>query len=113
MSGIQQFLFTHGTQTSQTFEAESLESTTTNFVVPTGVTSINIMAVGGGGGGSAGGTNADGGCGGGLVWTDGVSVTPGETLIIGVGTGGHGHRRVYQGVDNNGNQQWCDYDDCS
>ena len=112
MSGIQQFLFTHGTQTSQTFEALSLESTTTNFVVPVGITSISIYAVGGGGGGSSGGTNADGGCGGGLVWTDGVSVTPGETLIIGVGTGGHGQRRVYQGVDQYGNAQWCDYNDC-
>ena len=112
MSGVQQLLFTDGAQQSQIFEAESLESTTTNFVVPTGVTSINIMAVGGGGGGSAGGTNADGGCGGGLVWTDGVSVTPGETLIIGVGTGGHGHRRVYQGVDQWGTAQYCDYNDC-
>ena len=113
MSGIQQFLFTHGTQTSQTFEASSLESTTTNFVVPFGVTSISIYAVGGGGGGSAGGTSGNGGCGGGLVWTDDVPVTPGETLIVGVGTGGHGHRRVYQGVDQWGTAQYCDYDDCS
>tara|TARA_B100000287_G_scaffold428434_1_gene479846 strand:+ start:618 stop:3221 length:2604 start_codon:yes stop_codon:yes gene_type:complete len=113
MSGLQQLLFTDGAQQSQTFEVLSLESTTTNFVVPAGVTSINIMAVGGGGGGSAGGTNADGGCGGGLVWTDDVPVTPGETLIVGVGTGGHGHRRVYQGIDNNGIPQYCAYDDCS
>ena len=90
MSGIQQFLFTHGTQTSQTFEALSLESTTTNFVVPVGITSISIYAVGGGGGGSSGGTNADGGCGGGLVWTDGVSVTPGEILEVCAGPGGPG-----------------------
>ena len=113
MSGIQQFLFTHGSQTSQTFEALSLESTTTNFVVPVGVTSISIYAVGGGGGGSIGGTGGDGGNGGGLVWTDGVPVTPGETLIVGVGTGGHGQRRVYQGIDQYGNQKWCGYDDCS
>ena len=112
MSGLQQFLFTHGSQTSQTFEAESLESTTTNFVVPVGITSISIYAVGGGGGGSAGGTNADGGNGGGLVWTDGVPVTPGETLIVGVGTGGHGHLTVYQGTDNNGQAQYCAHNDC-
>ena len=112
MSGVQQLLFTDGAQQAEIFEALPTAGATTDFVVPVGVTSINIMAVGGGGGGSAGGTNADGGCGGGLVWTDGVSVTPGETLIIGVGTGGHGHRRVYQGVDQWGTAQYCDYNDC-
>ena len=30
------------------------------------------------------------------VWTDGVTVTPGETLIVGVGTGGHPQRVVVQ-----------------
>tara|TARA_Y200000002_G_scaffold210100_1_gene173312 strand:+ start:962 stop:3637 length:2676 start_codon:yes stop_codon:yes gene_type:complete len=113
MSGIQQFLLTHGSQQSETFEALPTAGATTDFVVPVGVTSISIYAVGGGGGGSIGGSYGSGACGGGLVWTDGVSVTPGETLIVGVGTGGHGQRRVYQGIDQYGNAQWCDYDDCN
>ena len=113
MSGIQQFLFTHGTQTSETFEALPTAGATTDFVVPVGVTSVSIYAVGGGGGGGIGGSYGGGACGGGLVWTDGVSVTPGETLIVGVGTGGHGQRRVYQGVDQYGVAQYCDYDDCN
>ena len=92
MSGIQQFLLTHGDQQSETFEALPTAGATTNFVVPVGVTSISVYAVGGGGGGAY-----DGGGGGGLVWTDGVTVTPGETLIVGVGTGGHPQRVVVGG----------------
>ena len=89
MSGIQQFLFTHGTQTSETFEALTTPGATTNFVVPVGVTSISVYAVGGGAG--SGYQDSQGaGSGGGTVWTDGVPVTPGETLIVGVGTGGYG-----------------------
>jgi len=113
MSGVQQLLFTDGAQQSEIFEALPTAGATTDFVVPVGVTSISIYAVGGGGGGSIGGSYGNGACGGGLVWTDGVSVTPGETLIVGVGTGGHGQRRVYQGVDQYGVAQYCDYDDCN
>ena len=92
MSGVQQLLFTHGAQQSETFEALPTAGATTNFVVPVGVTSISVYAVGGGGGGGF-----QGGAGGGLVWTDGVPVTAGETLIVGVGTGGHPQRLVVGG----------------
>ena len=92
MSGIQQFLLTHGTQQSETFEALPTAGATTDFIVPVGVTSISVYAVGGGGGGGSAG-----GGGGGTVWTDGVTVTPGETLIIGVGTDGHPQRMVVGG----------------
>ena len=98
---IVQQLLVHGVQqTHITFEASTVGATT-DFVVPAGVTNINIMAVGGGGGGSVGGSSSDGGCGGGLVWTDGVSVTPGEILEVCAGPGGPG-------------QQWnsVDYNDC-
>ena len=87
MSGVQQLLFTDGAQQSETFEALTTPGATTNFVVPVGVTSISVYAVGGGGGGGWGSYQGPG-AGGGIVWTDGVPVTPGETLIVGVGTGG-------------------------
>ena len=98
MSGLQQFLFTHGSQTSETFEALTTPGATTNFVVPVGVTSISVYAVGGGGGGGWGNYQGPG-AGGGIVWTDGVPVTPGETLIVGVGTGG-----LFGTADYGGNQ---------
>ena len=88
MAIIQQLLIHGVQQTHITFEASTVGATT-NFVVPTGVTNISIMAVGGGGGGSTSNGNS-GACGGGLVWTDDVSVTPGETLVVCVGPGGVG-----------------------
>ena len=98
MSGVQQLLFTDGAQQSETFEALTTPGATTNFVVPVGVTSISVYAVGGGGGGGWGSYQGPG-AGGGIVWTDGVPVTPGETLIVGVGTGG-----LFGTADYGGNQ---------
>jgi hypothetical protein len=64
-----------------------------NFVVPTGVTSISAVCIGGGGGGGARGSNTDepgaGGGGGALAYAT-LSVTPGETLTVTVGAGGNG-----------------------
>ena len=60
------------------------------WVVPTGVTSIDILVVGAGGaGGAANGYNAGGGGGGGQVevFTN-EPVTPGESVSVNVGTGG-------------------------
>ena len=96
MAIIQQLLIHGVQQTHITFEASTVGATT-NFVVPTGVTNINIMAVGGGSGGSVGGSSSNGGCGGGLVWTDDVPVTPGETLVVCVGPGGPG--QIWNSVD--------------
>lgn len=66
---------------------------TFNFVVPNGVTSISAVCVGGGGGGA--GTDVSsisggGGGGGALAYQTTISVTPGETLSITIGSGGVG-----------------------
>ena len=58
-----------------------------SFIVPPGFTEVSIVSVGGG----AGAGNGYGGAGGGLVWSDNVSVTPGEVLDINVGAGGTGY----------------------
>ena len=62
------------------------------WVVPPGITQINVLTTGGGGGGGAtSGTNGPGGPGG-VVTTNGWPVTPGHTLSIVVGGGGGGGR---------------------
>lgn len=58
------------------------------FIVPSGVTSISMLAVGAGGGSASYLGPGGGGAGGGLSYTNNVSVTPGETLDIFVGAGG-------------------------
>lgn len=65
-----------------------------SWTVPTGVTEISAVCVGGGGGGGGcnGGTDGNGsagGGGGGLAYGT-FAVTPGETLTIRVGSGGTG-----------------------
>ena len=54
--------------------------------VPNGVTSICAVCVGGGSGGAYSWSN-DGAGGAGLAWGNGITVTPGEILEIGVGLG--------------------------
>ena len=56
------------------------------WTVPAGVTSICAVAVGGGSHGAYT-WSADGGGGGGLAWMNNISVTAGETFIVGVGLG--------------------------
>jgi N-acetylneuraminic acid mutarotase len=59
------------------------------FVVPSGVTSIEVKIWSGGGGGGAGGSAAAGGAGGGSGYVNAeIPVTPGESLTIYVGGGG-------------------------
>jgi len=58
-----------------------------SWTAPAGVTSISVLAVGGGGGG--GGYNASVAAGGGLGYTNNLSVTPGTTYNIQVGDGGY------------------------
>jgi len=61
------------------------------FTVPTGVTAIEVVAVGGGGGGGGGAdVVAGGGGGGGQVVQRQVNVTPGTTYNVSIGAGGHG-----------------------
>tara|TARA_X000001036_G_scaffold300047_1_gene279184 strand:- start:345 stop:2003 length:1659 start_codon:yes stop_codon:yes gene_type:complete len=60
---------------------------THQWTVPTGVTAISVVCVGGGG---AGETNHDGGSGGGggLAYKNNISVTAGQTVTVKVGGGG-------------------------
>ena len=61
------------------------------FTVPTGITAVEVVAVGGGGGGGGGAdVIAGGGGGGGQVVQRQVPVTPGQTYNISIGAGGHG-----------------------
>lgn len=52
------------------------------FVVPAGVTSICVVAIGGGGPRSYDGTDYSGGGGGGLAYANAIAVTPGESLEV-------------------------------
>ena len=56
------------------------------FTPPTGVTSVEALVVAGGGAG--GYDHGGGGGGGGLVYNDALTVVPGQTYTINVGTGG-------------------------
>lgn len=65
-----------------------------NFVVPSGVTTLKVALVGGGGGGGGGSQatcgSPGGGGGGGQLTVFCYAVTPGETLTLTVGAGGLG-----------------------
>ena len=60
--------------------------------VPSGITSITAVCIGGGGGGHAGNNQNQGAGGGGgaLRWINGMPVVPGETLRVKAGLGGTG-----------------------
>jgi hypothetical protein len=58
------------------------------WTVPEGVTAISAVAVGGGGGGSQKIAGGSGGGGGELSFVNGVSVTPGTTYTVVIGSGG-------------------------
>jgi hypothetical protein len=63
------------------------------FTVPSGVSKISVVCVSGGGGGTSGCDNIQnggGGYGGGLSYTNCISVTAGESLAVVVGAGGAG-----------------------
>ena len=60
---------------------------TYSWTAPAGVTSVSVVAVGGGGGGSTVWSGGGGG-GGGLGWKNNISVTPGQSYTVVVGTGG-------------------------
>jgi CshA-type fibril repeat protein len=59
-----------------------------NWTVPTGVTSVDLLAVGGGGGGTGLLGSPAGGGAGGMIYRTGVAVTAGATQSITVGAGG-------------------------
>lgn len=65
-----------------------IKKTTGFFWVPEGVTSIDLLLVGGGGAGGSGASGAGGGAGGQVVEVLGVAVTPGQRFAYSIGVGG-------------------------
>lgn len=76
----------YGKTFNTTGQTSYTTSGTFSFIVPAGVTSICALCVGGGGKGGVG-TAASSGQGGGLSYSNAISVTPGETLTVVVGVG--------------------------
>lgn len=77
------------TSGSTTYSMVAIKSgTACTWTVPTGISSLAILAVGGGGGGSA--RHGGGGSAGKFVETTSAAVNSGATLTISVGTGGAG-----------------------
>lgn len=68
---------------------------TYTWVAPAGVTSVNVVAIGGGGLGFPGG----GGGGGGLGWRNSISVVPGNSYTVVVGRGGKYASGINNGED--------------
>jgi hypothetical protein len=68
-----------------------------SYTVPSGVTSLQIVATGGGGGGGAGGTGGHG-----AIVTTTITVSPGESLNLVVGGGGG----QYRGGGGSSNVSW-------
>ena len=60
---------------------------TYSWTAPAGVTSVNVVAIGGGGSGAQANTG-NAGAGGGLGWKNSISVTPGQSYTVVVGGGG-------------------------
>jgi hypothetical protein len=58
-----------------------------NWIAPSGVTQVNVMAIGGGGGGRYSWASC-GGHGGGMVWANNIPVSPGSSYCVQVGRGG-------------------------
>lgn len=57
-----------------------------NWIVPSGVTSVSVVCIGGGGGGGSG--FSGGGGGGALCYGNSITVTPGASISLQVGAGG-------------------------
>lgn len=97
--GQVEFTTTKGVDTSYT------------WTVPTGVTEISVLCIGGGAGG--GGGNKGGG-GGALAWISGMLVVPGSTYQIQVGGGGIGSTSdIVTSVHEGGTTYFKDYTTCA
>jgi hypothetical protein len=89
--------------------AEYTSPGTYSWTCPSGVTSVNVVCIGGGGGGgmatspSASYRDGGGGGGGGLGWKNNISVTPGQSYTVVVGSGGNGASAIGQNGSNGGN----------
>lgn len=74
------------TATPKNLKGDQIFTSSETFIVPEGITSIDVFLVGGGGSGGAGGNG--GGGGGGYTKTQTLSVASKETLNVVVGAGG-------------------------
>ena len=72
--------------------SQSTQSLSGTWTVPSGVTSISVLAIGGGGGaaGTGGNRGGGGGSGGAMAWVNDVPVIPGQVYQYFVGGGGDG-----------------------
>lgn len=67
---------------------------TYSWAAPVGVTSVSVVCIGGGGSGATGSLlgglakSGGGGAGGALIWKNNISVTPGQSYTVQVGSGG-------------------------
>mgnify|MGYP003115011326 FL=1 len=77
-----QFTITINAPTSESFTSSG------TFSVPSGVTAVDVLVVGGGASGGGGSQAGGGGGAGGLVYRPGFTVTPGGTVAVTVGAGG-------------------------
>ncbi len=68
-------------------QQEFLSPGTYSWTCPAGCTAVSAVCIGGGGGGNATWAQSAGG-GGGLGWKNNISVTPGQTYTVQVGSGG-------------------------
>lgn len=66
------------------FDATGLHT----WTCPSHVDEVSVVCIGGGGGGGQSGSGKPGGGGGGLGWKNNISVTPGQTYNLFVGSGG-------------------------
>jgi hypothetical protein len=76
--------------TGEIVEIFSKPGTSSSWVCPTGVTSVEVLVVGGGGGASGGdyATGGGGGGGGGVIYSSAYTVVPGTGYTVTVGSGG-------------------------
>jgi len=77
---------------------------TCTWDVPTGITSVQTLVLAGGGGG--GSDNGGGGGAGGLIYDTTVSVTPGASMTVVVGSGGLGATGASTQASNGGNSSF-------
>jgi len=105
--GIKSCLLATKVAALSAFQVVDVYTSSGTWTVPSGVTSVSVVAMGCGGGGGSGGAyreagaatvNGGGGGGaGGFVIAQGVSVAGSTSITIGVGTGGLGGGRVDAG----------------
>lgn len=83
---------------------------TYSWICPAGVNYVNVVCIGGGGGaiGASSIYDGGGGGGGGLAWKNNISVTPGQSYTVVVGSGGTGSMNYTVKAGDGGNSYFID-----